>query len=100
MASCTLVNLAKALSKDIELKIPISRATASRNRQLVSDILVAVIKKETGLKGFLHDVKVVEGLDWRVTRSNVVGKKASPLLSSPEFETPARAGFLISHTLV
>ena len=63
MASCTLVNLAKALSKDIDLKIPISRATASRNRQLVRDILVAVIKKETDLKGFLHDVKVVEGLE-------------------------------------
>ena len=51
--------LMKALSfsKDVELKIPISRATANRrNKQLVSDILVVDIKKETGLKGFLHDV--------------------------------------------
>ena len=63
MSSCALVNLTKALNKDIDLKIPISRAAASRNRQLVSDILVAVIRKETGLKGFLHDVKVVEGLE-------------------------------------
>ena len=41
---------ALSFSKDVELKIPISRATANRNRQLVSDILVADIKKETGLK--------------------------------------------------
>ena len=63
MTNCSLVGMMKAVSKCYKLKIPISRATASRNRQLVSNILVADIKKETGLKGFLHDVKIVEGLE-------------------------------------
>ena len=61
--TCALVGLVKATSKAYKLKIPISRATASRNRQIVSNILVADTKMETGLKGFLHDVKIVEGLE-------------------------------------
>ena len=62
VTTCQLVGIVKVTSKAYKLKIPISRATASRNRQIVSTILVADTKMETGLKEFVHDVKIVEGL--------------------------------------
>ena len=63
VTTCQLVGIVKATSKAYKLRIPISRATASRNRQIVRNILVADTKMDTGLKGFLHDVKIVEGLE-------------------------------------
>ena len=60
---CVVVDLVKALSKDLKLKIPISRTHARRHRELVRTLLAANIKKELDQKKFVHDSKVVEELE-------------------------------------
>lgn len=60
---CVVVDLVKALSRDLKLKIPISRTNARRHRELVRTMLAANIKKELDQKRFVHDSKIVVELE-------------------------------------